>query len=155
MWRVACEDANSKLVEFVTVADVDDEKRFDDSFMQFWKLKFGHKAKFCSDFEHKVWPRVWSWSSSETFETEVWSVFCCWGLVRLWSECLVERFSILEFDQDLCKNLFLWWAELNPRVRCAFGNVYKNDMSKYSNVRLSFVDLRWAQLNVSLVSLII
>ena len=60
MWRVACEDANSKLVEAVTVADVDNDKRFDDSFMQIWKLKFGHKAKFCSDFEHKVWPRVWS-----------------------------------------------------------------------------------------------
>ena len=55
---LACEDDNSKLVGVVTVADVDDEKRFDDSFMQFWKLKFGHKAKFCSDFEHKVWPRV-------------------------------------------------------------------------------------------------
>ena len=55
---LACEDANSKLVEVVTVADVDDEKRFDDSFMQFSKLKFGHKAKYCSDFEHKVWPRV-------------------------------------------------------------------------------------------------
>ena len=51
---LACEDANSKLVEFVTVADVDDEKRFEDSFVQFWKLKFGHKAKFCSDFENKV-----------------------------------------------------------------------------------------------------
>ena len=47
MWRVAREDAISKLVEFVTIADVDDEKRSDDSFMQFWKLKFGHKAKFC------------------------------------------------------------------------------------------------------------
>ena len=55
---MACEDANSKLVEFVTVADVDDEKRFDNSFMQFWKLKFGQQAKLCSDFEHKVWPRV-------------------------------------------------------------------------------------------------
>ena len=55
---MACEGANSKLVKFVTVADVNDEKRFDNSFMQFWKLKFGHKAKFCSDFEHKVWPRV-------------------------------------------------------------------------------------------------
>ena len=52
---MAFEDANSKLVEVVTVADVDDERRFDDSFMQIWKLKFGHKAKFCSDFEHKVW----------------------------------------------------------------------------------------------------
>ena len=27
---LACEDANSKLVEVVTVADVDDEKCFDD-----------------------------------------------------------------------------------------------------------------------------
>ena len=36
---VACEDANSKLVE-------DDEKRFVDSFMQVWKLKFGHKVRF-------------------------------------------------------------------------------------------------------------
>ena len=30
----------------------------------------------------------------------------------------------MKFDQDLCLNLFkLWKAELNPRVRCAFGNV--------------------------------
>ena len=58
MCRVAFEDDNSKLVEVVTVADVDDDKRFDNGFMQIWKLKFGHKAKFCSDFEHKVWPRV-------------------------------------------------------------------------------------------------
>ena len=34
-----------------------------------------------------------------------------------------------EFDQDLCMNLchglkkLLWQDELNPRVRCAFGNV--------------------------------
>ena len=55
---LACEDAYSKLVEVVTVADVDDETRFDDSFMQIWKLKFGHKAKLCSDFGHKVWSRV-------------------------------------------------------------------------------------------------
>ena len=55
---MAFEDANSKLAEVVTVADVDDERRFDDSFMQIWKLKFGHEAKFCSDFEHKVWSRV-------------------------------------------------------------------------------------------------
>ena len=55
---MACKDANLKLVEVVTVADVDDEKHFDERFMQIWKLKFGHKAKFCSDFEHKVWSRV-------------------------------------------------------------------------------------------------
>ena len=55
---LACEDGNSKLVEVVTVVNIDDEKRFDDSCMQIWKLKFGHEAKFCSDFEHKVWSRV-------------------------------------------------------------------------------------------------
>ena len=53
-----CEDANSKPIEVVTVADVDDEKRFDNSRMQIWKLKFGHEARFCSDFKHKVWSRV-------------------------------------------------------------------------------------------------
>ena len=28
----------------------------------------------------------------------------------------------MKFDEDLCLNL---WYELNPRVRCAFGNVFK------------------------------
>ena len=38
---LACEDANSKLVEVVTVAHVDDEKRVDNSLVQIWKVKFG------------------------------------------------------------------------------------------------------------------
>ena len=46
---LACEGAFSKLVEVVTVADVDDEKRVDNSLVQIWKVKFGHKVKFCSD----------------------------------------------------------------------------------------------------------
>ena len=41
---MACEDDNSKLVEVVTVADVDDEKRVDNSLVQIWKVKFGHKV---------------------------------------------------------------------------------------------------------------
>ena len=41
----ACEDGNSKLVEVVTVVDVDDEKRVDNILMQIWKMKFGHKVK--------------------------------------------------------------------------------------------------------------
>ena len=41
---LAYEDANSKLVEFVTVADVDDEDRIGNSLLQIWKLRFGHKA---------------------------------------------------------------------------------------------------------------
>ena len=38
---LACEDANSKLVEVVTVADVSDEDRVGNS----WELKLGNKAK--------------------------------------------------------------------------------------------------------------
>ena len=42
---LASEDANSKLVEVVTVADVDDEDRVGNSLLQIWKLRFGHQAK--------------------------------------------------------------------------------------------------------------
>ena len=42
---LACENANSKLVEVVTVEDVDDEDRVGNSLMQTWELKLGNKAK--------------------------------------------------------------------------------------------------------------
>ena len=35
---LACEDGNSKLVEVVTVVEVDDEKRVDNSLVQIWKV---------------------------------------------------------------------------------------------------------------------
>ena len=38
------EDAYSKLVVVVTVADVSDEERVDNSLLQIWKLRFGHKV---------------------------------------------------------------------------------------------------------------
>ena len=59
-----CEHANSRLVDVVTVADVDAEKRVDDSLVHIWILKFGRKVEFFSDFEVEVQVRVWS-------------VFCC------------------------------------------------------------------------------
>ena len=45
---LACEDANLTLVEVVTVADVDSGKCVDDSWVQIWTLKFGHRIKFLS-----------------------------------------------------------------------------------------------------------
>ena len=51
---LACEDGNSKLVEVYSAT-------YSIQFLKvvkIWKLKFGHEAKFCSDFEHKVWSRV-------------------------------------------------------------------------------------------------
>ena len=42
---LVCEDAYSKLVEVVTVADVSYEDRVGNSLLQIWKLRFGHKAR--------------------------------------------------------------------------------------------------------------
>ena len=115
---------------------------------------FVKKLNFCSDFEHKVWSRF-EVEAQARFDAGVWSVFFCWcfvkvmlnqswilveivklGLVkilnfkfyreahvwlRIWRWCLVEILK-MKFDQDLCLNS---WYELNPRVRCAFGNVFK------------------------------
>ena len=41
---LACEDANSKHVEDVTVADVDSEDHVGNCLL-IWELTFGHKAK--------------------------------------------------------------------------------------------------------------
>ena len=42
---LSCEDANSRLVEVVTVADVDDDDRVGNSLLQIEELRFGHKAQ--------------------------------------------------------------------------------------------------------------
>ena len=49
---LACEDANSKLVEAVSVADVDAEDNVGNSLLQIWELMFGPKArlKICQKF---------------------------------------------------------------------------------------------------------
>ena len=44
---LACEDANSKLVEVVTVADVDSEDHVGNSLL-IWELTFGHNVKLLS-----------------------------------------------------------------------------------------------------------
>ena len=41
---LACEDANSKLAEVVTVADVDAEDHVGNNLL-IWELAFGHKVK--------------------------------------------------------------------------------------------------------------
>ena len=42
---LACEDANSKLVEVVTVADLDSEDYVGNCLLQIWELAFGPKTK--------------------------------------------------------------------------------------------------------------
>jgi hypothetical protein len=58
----------------------------------------------------------------------------------------------MKFDQELCLNLLydfkksLWQDELNPRVRCAFGNVSLRRL--LNRPTLSFVFVAWACLSV-------
>ena len=49
--------------------------------------------------------------------------------------CLIEILK-MKFDQDLCKTL---WYELNPRVRCAFGNVFR----KCYQIELYVLRIAW------------
>ena len=42
---MACKDANSKLVEVVTIANVDHEDRVGNSLLHTWELRLGYKAK--------------------------------------------------------------------------------------------------------------
>ena len=51
---LACEDANSKLVKVVTVADVDAMKRVDDSLVQIW---MSHSRQ-CPRLSRQLWFRI-------------------------------------------------------------------------------------------------
>ena len=58
---LACKDANPKLIEVVTVVDVDADDNVGNSLLQFWELTFGPKAKLLfrvgQDFELEVQAR--------------------------------------------------------------------------------------------------
>ena len=47
---LVCEDGNSKLVEVVTVVDVDAEDNVGKSLLQIWELTLGSKAKLMFRF---------------------------------------------------------------------------------------------------------
>ena len=51
---LVCEGGNSRLIEVVTVVEVDDEKHVDNSLVQIWKIDFGHEVKFLSGLWDEV-----------------------------------------------------------------------------------------------------
>ena len=51
---LACEDAKSKPVEVVIVANVDDEDRVGNSLLRIFVLRFGHKGQLFQTL-NKVW----------------------------------------------------------------------------------------------------
>ena len=61
----------------------------------------------------------------------------------------------MKFEQDLCKSSWydfkklLWKDELNPRVRCAFGNVYIMHMNTWISLLDTILNkLLWFQLYI-------
>ena len=88
------------------------------------------KLNFCSDFQHKVWSGVWRRSSGEILKLKFGQYFAADVWLRLQSWILVKILNLgLMLNRDSKIDVwsrFVWnlWYELNPRVRCAFGNVF-------------------------------
>ena len=77
---LAFEDDNSKLVDFVSVAHVDDGDRIGNSLLQIWKLRFGHKAELL--FRLGL-VKILKLKLRRDFEAEVYSVFAADLWLRL------------------------------------------------------------------------
>ena len=69
---LAFEDANSKLVEVDTVADVDDEDRIGNSLLQIWKLRFGYKVKLLFRLRAQGLVKILKLKLRKDFEAGVW-----------------------------------------------------------------------------------
>ena len=128
---LTCEDANSELVDVVTVADVDAQKRVEDSLLQIWRLKFGHKIKFLSRlWAFIVWSRFWSWSSGEILKLKFSQYFAADPWLRLYKDYswsgfwsyVWSRFWSLSVVQML---IFGWDFEVAARSRLWIWNMTK------------------------------
>ena len=71
---LACEDANSKLFDVVTVAN---EDRVNNNLLQIWKLRFGQKAKLLFRLWAQGLVKILKLKFRQDFEAEVQLVFCC------------------------------------------------------------------------------
>ena len=90
---MAFEDANSKFLDVVSVADVDAEEKVVDRFLDVLKLRF------CRDFEPRFWWWYWSWSLVKILKY-IFGQDWGWVSVSYWSWSLVEILK-QNFDQLL------------------------------------------------------
>ena len=127
---LACEDDNSKLVEVVSVAHVDDEKRVDNSLVQIWKVKFGHKVKFLFRLwaqGFKVWSRFWSWCWGKILKLNFGHYFATDAWLWLWSSILVEilKLGLIKiFKFKFCRNADVWLMFWSWCLKHAFFNIF-------------------------------
>ena len=76
---LACEDANSKLVEVVSVA----EDHVGNSLLQIWELTFLPKARLLFRLWAQGLVMILKLKLRQDFEAGVWSVFCRWCFVEV------------------------------------------------------------------------
>ena len=72
---LASENDNSKIVEIVTVAHVDNQKHVDNILVQIWKVILVIKLSLSTRFQSLV--NILKLMFRQDFEAEVWSLFCC------------------------------------------------------------------------------
>ena len=107
-------------LKLVEVAHVGAEKLVDESLVQMWKLKFGHKFNFLFRIWAQGLVKILKMKLRRDCEADVWTVFAADAWLRLWSLILVKilklglvkilKFKLkLMFGQDsedeICKNL--------------------------------------------------
>ena len=137
MWRWQL-----KLVEVVTVAHVDGEKRVDNSLVQIWKVKFGLKVMFLFRLWAQDLVRLWGQDLvkifklvfRQGFETDVCSLFCYWydAWLWLWSSIFVEivKLGLVKiFKFSFCRNADIWlWLWIWCLVEIL--NMFDQDLCK-------------------------
>ena len=74
---VACENVNSKLVEVVTLADVDAVDHVGNNLLQIYELTFGPKTKLLFRLQAQGLVKILKLKFRQDFEAGVCSAFCC------------------------------------------------------------------------------
>ena len=96
---------NSKLVDVVTVADVDGEERVGNSLVEILTLKI------VQDIEAEIWSRFWSWGSVDILKPKFGQDFEVEAQLIFWSRSLVKILR-LKFGPDCvaqdCSTFWGW-----------------------------------------------
>ena len=97
---LACDDVDSKLVEVVSVADVNDEDRVGNRLLQIWKLRFGHKVKLLFRLWVQGLVKILKLKFGQYLAADVWLRERSWILVKILKLGLVKILYFL-FRRDI------------------------------------------------------
>ena len=121
-WRVQMTTQNLLMLLRLLSADVNAEKLVDESLVQVWKLKFGHKVNFLFRIWAQGLVKILKMKLRRDCEADVWTVFAADAWLRLWSLILVEILKlglvkILKFSGKILKLKFSQYFAADPWLR--------------------------------------